>query len=70
MRVAMASLLLGLKTGERATRRCRRRMTRSIKALESGTTHVGAPFSEEAVTREAITWLRRGCALCRKCPGA
>lgn len=69
MRVALASLLLGLKDNQKATHRCRRRLGRSIRMLEGGTTPVSAPFNDEAVAREAVAWLRRGCELCRKCPG-
>jgi hypothetical protein len=69
MRIAMASLILGLKDSEKATRRCRKRVRRAIEILEGGATPVTAPFPDQDGAY-AVAWLRRGCFQCRRCPGA
>jgi hypothetical protein len=68
-RVAAAGLLITQKTGRRATARCRKRRRRAIKAIANGE---AAPMSlelEQATADAAIAWIRRHCAVCRRCPG-
>lgn len=70
LRYAFAAVLLQLKDTPAATRRCRRRMERAIKATQHDVAPISAPFDDPRVPRAAAGWLRLVCRQCGKCAGA
>jgi hypothetical protein len=69
MRVAAAAVIMGRKGSPQAVRRCRRRLTRAIKALNDEVQPLQGPYARPALREGAAEWLRMGCAACGRCEG-
>jgi predicted transcriptional regulator len=68
-RIAVASLIVAQKVGRKATKRCRSRRMRAVRAIANGDAAPLSITAEQAAADAAIAWLQRACAVCGKCPG-